>query len=211
MAIETIRPTSLITVESWTAPTGNVYDGNTNTGTPRENVNADPSLIVGASGTEATNAWGTKANNWGSATVYIHIGKPAGSNDTVWAEYGEYSGGSYTKIGDLVAATSGAITKQNYSAALSTANFGTNFANIANLRVRVSGTKQAGPDNVTTTVYEVWVEGVYDDVVTVQNAAHSHTADNVTLSVAANTVLSNLAATSITDTSIIPKVDIDFP
>ena len=158
-ATETIRPTDTYFVEAWTTQ-GNGYDGNTTTSASFTNINKVPSISFGgASVGEATNAWVSKSQTWSSATLYLTFSKTAGSNDTVEVLITDQSGALKHTI---VSSTTGAVTKQEFSQALSSADWGgSGLPNIANLRVRVNGAKSGGPDGATSYMYDIRIDGEY--------------------------------------------------
>lgn len=160
MSTEIVRPTGAYNPDAWASP-ANGYDDNDATAASKTNPASTPSVSYGGSvGGESTNAWGAKAQVWDSATAKIIFSKTAGTDDTVSITI-------VTKTGTLkhtiLAATVGAVTKQTFSQALSSADWGgSGFPNIADLRVRVNGvTGGAGPDGASAYVYEVWIEGEY--------------------------------------------------
>ena len=137
-----------------------IYDGSTGSAATVITPNSALVASVGASGTEATSAWGTGAyGNLGAATLNVNFLRTASSNDTAWIEYGYMSGSTYTRIGYLYGPATGAAQSQHtVSAALSEANFGNFFANLTNLRVRIGGTKVGGGDDATLYIVEVWLD-----------------------------------------------------
>ncbi|MFH1827007.1 MAG: hypothetical protein ABH812_01065 [bacterium] len=159
---ETIRPTGSYSQEAWTTPE-NGYDGNTSTSGSLTNINKAPSISFGgATAGEATNAWGTKSQTWTSATLYLTFSKTAGTNDTVEVLITDQNG---TLKHTIVSSTSSVVTKQEFSQALSSADWGgSGFPNIANLRVRVNGVKSGGPDGVTSYMYDIRIDGQYTAV-----------------------------------------------
>ena len=160
--IETIRPTDAYVVEAWSNPSQG-YDGNIGTYTSLVTVNKAPSISFGGSAlSETTNAWQSKSQSWTAATLYLTFSKTAGSNDTVEVLITDQSGNLKHTI---VVSTSNAVTKQEFTQALSSADWGgAGFPSIYNLRVRVSGLKVAGPDNASSYMYDVGIEGTYTPV-----------------------------------------------
>lgn len=158
-AIETVRPTGSYSLETWTTA-ANGYDGNTSTSGSGVDLNKEPSISYGGSAAaEATNSWQVKTNSWTAATAYITFSKTAGSDDTVKVEITNSSG---TLISTVVASTSSAVTKQEFSITLNSADWGgVGFPNIANLRFRVSGVKVGKKDGSTSYVYDTRVDGTY--------------------------------------------------
>lgn len=158
-ATETIRPTDTYSQEAWTTPT-NGYDTNTNTSASKANINKPPSISFGGNNVaEATNAWQTKSQTWTDATIYLTFSKTAGSNDTVEVLITDQNG---VLKHTVVSSTSGAVTKQEFSQALSSADWGgSGFPNIANLRVRVNGHKLGGPDGAIAYMYDIRIDGTY--------------------------------------------------
>lgn len=158
-ATETIRPTDSYSNEVWTSPTSG-YDGNTNTSASRSDLNKTPSISFGGSSLgETTNAWQSKSQSWTAATLYLTFSKTAGSNDTVEVLVTDQNGNLQHTI---VASTSGAVSKQEFSRALNSANWGgSGFPNIANLRIRVNGNKSGGPDGATSYMYDIRIDGTY--------------------------------------------------
>jgi hypothetical protein len=159
-ATETIRPTDAYVFEGWTTPSYG-YDGNTSTSASFDTLNKQPSISFGGNNaTEATNSWQSKTNTWSAATVYFTFSKTAGSNDTVWVTI--YDGPSDTTKHTVIASTTGAVTKQEFSQTLNSSDWGgAGFPNIANLRVRVNGSKSGGPDGAVSYMYDVRIDGTY--------------------------------------------------
>ena len=198
MPIENLRPTGAVAAQAWTT-TANIWDNNTGTSSSFLNVNAAQSLVVGATGTIATNSWGTPASTYLAADLNVNFGAaPTGSNDTIWVEYGEYSGGTYTKIGDLLLPTSAAVTQQTFTATLVAADFGgAGFPNVANLRVIVGGTKSQGADGVTASMYETWIEATIPNLAPLTSELATSSFGTITTRAdATNTVLSGQSSTS---------------
>lgn len=85
--------------------------------------------------------------------------------------------------------------------------------NAAELRFDWTYTKTKGPDPVCIDIAEASIAVTYTApaVLLVNEATHAHTADNATVAEEANIVLSNPEATQISATSIVPRVDIDYP
>jgi hypothetical protein len=158
-ATETIRPTDAYSQESWTTP-ANAYDGNINTNASYSNVNKTPSISFGgASSGEAINAWASKSQTWTSATLYLTFSKTAGTDDTVEVLVTDQNG---TLKHTIVSSTAGVVTKQEFSQVLNSADWGdSGFPNIANLRVRVNGSKSARPDEATSCMYDIRIDGEY--------------------------------------------------
>lgn len=159
---ETIRPTDAYIGDSWSSPS-NGYDGNTSTVTSFTNVNKNPSISFGGNAmVESTNSWVSKNQSWSSAVLYLTFSKTAGSNDTVEVLITDQSGNLKHTI---VSSTSSSVTKQEFSQALNTSDWGgAGYPNIANLRVRVNGSKNAGPDNATSNMYDIRIDGTYTPV-----------------------------------------------
>lgn len=163
MATETIRPTDATEFESW-GTESNIWDDDLNTSASITNSNAAPSLSVGGGNVDAedVDSWGSPAETWTAAELYVTFEwGPGAASDSIHAEYGYYTGGSFTAIADLVALTTSTVGKATFQDSLSTDDFGAGFSTIAQLRVRVNGDKDAGPDGATAHMYEVWVEGEY--------------------------------------------------
>ena len=154
---EIIQPTDAYQTEAWTSAS-NAWDGVSTTAASKLNGNSDPSISFGgATAGESTDSWDTKAETWSAAKLKVKARWAGGGDDSVGIEYGKYDG-SYSTVGTLKTLnTTGFDTL--YSATLSESDFGTAFANIADLRVRVRTSKAATPDGLTAYVSEVWVEG----------------------------------------------------
>ncbi len=161
-ATETIRPTDARNAEGWTTPQYG-YDGNTSTSASYANQNTTPSISFGGGASdEATNSWQAKSQSWSAATLYFTFSKDAGSDDTVSVVICAYSGGTCTTKHTLIASTAGSVSKIERSQVLTAADWGgAGFPNIANLRVRVNGAKNAKPDNATSYMWDIRIAGEY--------------------------------------------------
>lgn len=160
MATETLRPTDAFNAASW-SNISNAFDADENTATTKV---SETNTIISLGGTIAddpTDAWDSKANPWDSAELSVVYSKDAGVDDTAGLEYGKMIGGTYTKIADLSAETVSAVAKATFSDTLLTADFGTDFNNISNLRVRAFGSRTKGGDGVVSSIFEVFVDGEF--------------------------------------------------
>jgi len=159
---ETIRPADAYNPENWGTPSQG-YDGNTSTSASSSNSNATPSISFGGDiAAEGTNDWQAKGQSWDSATFYFSFSKAAATDDTVEVIICEYSGGTCTTKHTLITSTSSAVAKIERSQVLTAADWGgAGFPNMANLRVRVNGTKAAKPDNATAYMYDIRIDGEY--------------------------------------------------
>jgi hypothetical protein len=161
VSTEILRPTDA-TETTW-ATISAIWDNNTSTSASITNSNEAPSLSVGGGNLdEAVDSWGSPAETWSAADLKVVFEwGPGAASDSIHVEYGTYSGGTFTAIADLVALTTSTVAKDTFTAVLSTGDFGAAYVNIALLRVRVNGDKDAGPDGAVAHMYEVWVEGEY--------------------------------------------------
>jgi len=158
MPTETIRPTDAYNPNIWTNK-ANGYDTSETTYTSKINPSSEPSISFGGGTAETTNSWQAKANDWYKVYCKIVFSKTAAIDDKVSITITDKNGVSKHTV---LALTSAAVTKQTYSQLLNMSDWGTSFANIADLRVRVNGyIFGSGQDGATSYVYDVRLEGDY--------------------------------------------------
>ncbi len=161
--IETIRPTDAYNPGTWATP-ANGYDASTSTSASKLNINTDPDPSIsfgGSVSSESTNAWQTKSNDWTAATIYITFSRAAPTPDDDWIKVLVTDQNGVLKH-TIVAQTTGAVTKQTFSQALNSGDWGgAVFPNIDNLRVRVIGKKNKGSDGSTSYMYDIRIDGTY--------------------------------------------------
>lgn len=139
------RPTT--NTGTFTNPT-QAYDG---TGA------SDNSTYSDIANLNTTEVWsGFSAGTGTYATLNLHVVYELvgnASNDTINIQYSTNGGAGWTDI--LASAAHNAITKTDANISLSTGQ------DLTDVQVRVVGNKQAGPDNQTIRIWEIYTVGTY--------------------------------------------------
>ena len=155
-SLETIRPTDAYNPDAWTAIFA-AYDNSITTYSYKDTPDSTPSISFGGnSADESINAWEHKFNNWNSAWLSIEFQKGPAADDMVEITVNGPDGAIKHSI--LTAGNIG-ISRQEFIKRLNISDWGTGFANIDDLRVRISGKKQKGSDTAESRVYDVKVIG----------------------------------------------------
>ena len=156
--IEIIRPTDAYNPGDW-IDVSNGYNGDLNTYSTKNTPNSTPSISFGgSSSSEITNAWQNRTNLWYSAMLFITFEKTYTSpsmDDLI--ELIVTNNVGLTK--HIILSSTTAAAKQEFTQALNMSDWGGEFSDIGNLRLRINGKKKRGSDGAEARIYDIRIEG----------------------------------------------------